>query len=895
MAQKYNLIYDVENVKSICPHCYQPEHNKRGKQNSCPLTAVKQALDGGSDTSVTDNTTSTSKSTDKTIIAAVQSLPAKLCLRNTEKGTSVFSFNHIRKNSVFGPVKGLLVRDAKSSIPEGDTHRCVWPTQHQRAELENVTRDSYVITGDPSQSNWCHYLHASMEDSNLVAVCIKGQVYLVTTRSVPSGEEMTYSAPYLLDMSSSKYHSLQLQIQTACFICDKSFQDPVYLHKHLYISHPGRLYKKRHSCPKCKKIFITKKELDSHVGMIHSEEDVFKCVQCSKKFGNSKSLRLHQWWNHSKSAECKKKCHDCGKGFFRFAALRRHMQLKHNSDPLLSCSICERSFRDRGVLKRHLGTHSDTTTTTCEKCGKSFRDETNLKVHMLSHSGIKPFACDQPNCQSGFTTKQSLQHHYRKVHEFTSENMPTISRVIPFTFKAHSEIENIEDLSGEIHPKMITKNAVKNKKSGVGTRVKNEDSQDLPPIKRSLRKGKARKNLPLIHKQDCVDVKTKEHDVGKANSESVSQDDGRGKSRREHKKMKLLSDGNKRNKVEHSSIKKPKRVKPYQKLIRDHQKCEKETIMEPANEFQHKPHSIIGFPSQTSAEVSISNVDLDLPLTYTSSSIGYTVMAPPPEAHHRNRPFQMPSFEETFKPRHKDNLVAVTSEDSALEPPRFLSSSLPVPAPLASLDLRRTTQGTAAVQSMHMPLMSLVVQPPLSHSSSSMLPSAAAALGLQPATLGAKSHTSTVTSFGLQPPILGAKTHTSTATNFGLQPDLGGKTHTSSVTGFGLQPTDLVAKTHTSTATGLGLGARTHPMHTFHQEKQDKVNTLDDHIANVRQHMDMLSSTAVPSGGENVNLTVNSQPPEMTHQIPVTFESGVQFYSFSVDSLAQMSKALGLK
>ncbi len=41
-------------------------------------------------------------------------------------------------------------------------------------------------------------------------------------------------------------------------------------------------------------------------------------------------------------------------------------------------------------------------------------------------------------CQSGFTTKQCLQFHYRKAHALTDEEMPKIEREIPYTLSAYS-------------------------------------------------------------------------------------------------------------------------------------------------------------------------------------------------------------------------------------------------------------------------------------------------------------------------------------------------------------------------------------------------------------------------------------------------------------------------
>jgi hypothetical protein len=48
------------------------------------------------------------------------------------------------------------------------------------------------------------------------------------------------------------------------------------------------------------------------------------------------------------------------------------------------------------------------------------------------------FSCKMEGCNSGFTTKQCLQFHYRKSHGLTDEEMPKIQREIPYTLSAYS-------------------------------------------------------------------------------------------------------------------------------------------------------------------------------------------------------------------------------------------------------------------------------------------------------------------------------------------------------------------------------------------------------------------------------------------------------------------------
>lgn len=53
------------------------------------------------------------------------------------------------------------------------------------------------------------------------------------------------------------------------------------------------------------------------------------------------------------------------------------------------------------------------------------------KVHFLSR-------CKIEGCNSGFTTKQCLQFHYKKTHKLEETAMPKIVREIPYTLSAYS-------------------------------------------------------------------------------------------------------------------------------------------------------------------------------------------------------------------------------------------------------------------------------------------------------------------------------------------------------------------------------------------------------------------------------------------------------------------------
>ena len=80
----------------------------------------------------------------------------------------------------------------------------------------------------------------------------------------------------------------------------------------------------------------------------------------------------------------------------------------HNS---FECHICEKAFKIRSGLKRHVETHKRRFK--CNRCDKIFKTMLDLKVHRHVHAHEKPFECDF--CGVGFKATVNLQEH-RRIH-----------------------------------------------------------------------------------------------------------------------------------------------------------------------------------------------------------------------------------------------------------------------------------------------------------------------------------------------------------------------------------------------------------------------------------------------------------------------------------------------
>ena len=102
------------------------------------------------------------------------------------------------------------------------------------------------------------------------------------------------------------------------------------------------------------------------------------------------------------------------------------------------CPMCDKTYKSKTALAGHIGNIHEGKGLPCDRCGKCLSDSYALKVHMLTHSKVKPFKCSVSDCNMAYTTKQCLQVHYRKAHQYNDSNMPNIVRSVPFTVENHT-------------------------------------------------------------------------------------------------------------------------------------------------------------------------------------------------------------------------------------------------------------------------------------------------------------------------------------------------------------------------------------------------------------------------------------------------------------------------
>ena len=224
----------------------------------------------------------------------------------------------------------------------------------------------------------------------------------------------TYTSIYCKDchhtfMSKGRYdrHLKEDNCKHICEVCSKVF---LYERKQAYQMHI-KYHKKQkdEECTICGKLFIEKYQMKQHEKS-HALPKPMLCDKCGKSFPNTTGLRKHKANVHVESRE-KIQCSICAKLYSNMENLQYHIRSAHDSSchDSFSCSICNKTFKHKRLLKVHEQTHRETRDFKCDKCDATFKRASDLSGHNKRHEKAYKHFCKF--CNKGFYQKHKVQYH----------------------------------------------------------------------------------------------------------------------------------------------------------------------------------------------------------------------------------------------------------------------------------------------------------------------------------------------------------------------------------------------------------------------------------------------------------------------------------------------------
>lgn len=131
------------------------------------------------------------------------------------------------------------------------------------------------------------------------------------------------------------------------------------------------------------------------------------CNICNKNFKVRSVLTRHM---KTHTGEKPYRCSVCGKSFIQRSYLHTHMN-SHSEQKPYTCRFCGKGFTQLGNMNVHIRIHTGERPHRCGECGKNFREKADLVKHKIIHTGEKPYACSV--CNMKFSAQSNLTRHMR--------------------------------------------------------------------------------------------------------------------------------------------------------------------------------------------------------------------------------------------------------------------------------------------------------------------------------------------------------------------------------------------------------------------------------------------------------------------------------------------------
>ncbi|XP_023939839.2 zinc finger protein 454 isoform X1 [Bicyclus anynana] len=193
-----------------------------------------------------------------------------------------------------------------------------------------------------------------------------------------------------------------------CGTCKRGFITKSSLQSHLIIHQTGE-----YRCKFCEKVFNLRARKIQHERYAHMGKRRNKCLYCDEKFLDADQKRKHHSEVHG-IARQKFPCNSCDKHYFTQASLHRHIEGYHLMKRPYKCPECESTFFKRNLLTMHMVKHTGVKQFQCDICKKTYGRKGTLQTHMRIHANLKQYKCEL--CSKEFLHKCTWKGHMASKH-----------------------------------------------------------------------------------------------------------------------------------------------------------------------------------------------------------------------------------------------------------------------------------------------------------------------------------------------------------------------------------------------------------------------------------------------------------------------------------------------
>lgn len=216
-------------------------------------------------------------------------------------------------------------------------------------------------------------------------------------------ELCSFTSPWTGNLNAHKRKMHEFNPKIKCNFCEK---EVVNIKAHIKTVHD----KIRKKCDQCG---LEVNNLKAHIEAVHEKKRRFQCEHCEFSCYQPNAMKLHIERRHTEVTRytctiCFRKCLD----------LKLHFDKVHSSSPCreeenVFCPDCEYRTTTKANLRNHKKSVHDTRVVACEICEQIVR-RCRIAKHMRTHS-VKTYFC-QP-CNRGYRDRKDIARHILYSHQ----------------------------------------------------------------------------------------------------------------------------------------------------------------------------------------------------------------------------------------------------------------------------------------------------------------------------------------------------------------------------------------------------------------------------------------------------------------------------------------------